>query len=418
MPDETGQHRSYTSVLLIVGLLAGCSHSGNLSAETHIPCTDNSHRTVAPDKSLSVKVQGNHLIDGNGQTLQLRGVSVSGLEFVAVQGWSPKDPWGGAGPDWRAIRSWQANAVRIPLNEASWLGYPCVDFKGATHNPDPGGNYKAMVASTVSQATNAGLYVILDLHWSAPANACPLAQNLMADADHSLAFWTSVATQFKSYTNVLFELFNEPFIGGPGPVGESSWRTVMQGGDLTYYITKNANGGEAQVDFHWHAAGMQQMLDAVRANGAGNVILIGTPSWSQDLSQWTDNAPNDPLHQIGVVWHAYPNSNIAGDSQAVVPKLGRNAYHWAEHILAAGYPILITETGDHDAPGAVGAPYLAQLLPWADERQISYLGWTWNVWGNPDDVLIKSAAGAPTEGYGAEFKQHLICLAHVVSPPQ
>ena len=30
-----------------------------------------------------------------GKTIQLRGVNVSGLEFVAVQGWDPGNPWGG-----------------------------------------------------------------------------------------------------------------------------------------------------------------------------------------------------------------------------------------------------------------------------------------------------------------------------------
>lgn len=423
MPAEVGKHRSNTPAILIIGLLAGCGHPGKLSANAdpgnHIPCTNNPVRgSVVASEPLSVKVQGNHLIDGNGQTLQLRGVSVSGLEFVAAQGWSPRDPWGGTSPDWQAIRSWHANVVRIPLNEASWLGYSCVDLKGVTRNPDPGGNYKTAVSKAVHEATNAGLYVILDLHWSAPAHVCPLAQNPMADEDHSIAFWTSVATQFKSYPNVLFELFNEPFIGGSGPVWEPNWRTVMRGGDLSYYMTEQANPGEARVDFHWRVAGMQQMLEAVRATGATNVTLIGTPSWSQDLSQWTDNAPSDPIHQIGVVWHAYPNSNIVGSPQAAVPKLGSDAYGWAERILAAGYPILITETGDHNAPGTVGAPYLAHLLPWADEHAMSYLGWTWNAWDNPDNVLIKSSSGVPTDGYGTEFKQHLTCLAQAMSPPR
>ncbi|MDB6045372.1 MAG: hypothetical protein JWM63_3923 [Gammaproteobacteria bacterium] len=360
---------------------------------------------------LSIKVSGNHLVDGSGNTLQLRGVNVSALEFVAIDGWSPSNPWAGqtgdATPNWATIKSWNANVVRIPLNEASWLGYTCTDSTGASRNPDPGGNYKATVATAVSAATAAGLYVILDLHWTAPGNACPLAQNQMADTDHSVAFWSALATQFKSYPNVVFELFNEPFVGY-GNASAGDWAIMMKGGAQTNYVT---GGNPYQANYNWAVAGMQQMLDAVRATGASNVVLVGSATWDQDLSQWVANKPNDPLKQIAAAWHPYPNSNTVGDPQAALPKFGSIAYTWAQSVLDAGYPIVATETGDHDTPGTVGAPLLANLLPWADSRSVSYLGWTWDAWGDSDNVLIKDAAGTPTDGYGAYFKQHLTGLA-------
>ena len=412
------------STTLLLAMIAGSGATAD-SAVPQDPCAgmtavsntkSSSADSPARPASPAVKVSGNHLIDAAGNTLQLRGVNVSALEFVAAQGWNPADPWGGQSPDWRAIRSWKANTVRIPLNEASWLGYQCTDPAGKTRNPDPGGNYKAVVAKAVSGATAAGFYVILDLHWSAPGKFCPLAQNPMADADHSIAFWSSLAAQFKSSPNVLFELFNEPFVGYSGPVSQADWQIIMQGGKQSYYITGD---NPYQANYTWEVAGMQQMLNAVRATGATNVVLIGTPSWAQDLSRWLANAPTDPLKQIGVVWHAYPqlsgqksdNTNKSVDGQARVPKLGAVAYTWASAILDAGYPILITETGDHNAPGTTGAPYLASLLPWADVHDVSYLGWTWDVWQNPDDVLIKGAGGEPTDGYGVYFKQYLTCRA-------
>ena len=36
----------------------------------------------------------------------------------------------------------------------------------------------------MAQANGAGLYVILDLHWSAPGSTCPMLKTQMADADH------------------------------------------------------------------------------------------------------------------------------------------------------------------------------------------------------------------------------------------
>ena len=361
------------------------------------------------ESGLVVKVDGNHLVDASGNVVQLRGVNVSGLEFVAVQGWDASNPWGGqtgtATPDWTTIKSWDVNAVRIPLNEASWLGYTCTDATGASHNPDPGANYQATVASAVAGATAAGLYVILDLHWTAPAAFCPLAQNQMADADNSVRFWSSIATEFKSDPNVLFELFNEPFVGDSSP-SAADWTTIMQGGPQTNYVT---GGTPYQANYNWTVAGMQQMLTAIRDTGATNVVLVGSPSWSQDLSDWVANKPTDPDNQIAAVWHAY--SNASSDPTASLPLFGSIAYTWVQSVLDAGYPVVITETGDYNAAGTTGAPFLQNLLPWADARQVSYFGWAWDVWEDSANVLITDAAGDPTPGYGVYFKQHLACVS-------
>jgi endoglucanase len=362
---------------------------------------------------LSIQVQRNQFIDASGEIVQLRGVSISGLENTAIHGWAKLGDgsynyWGEAAlnskePNWATFKTWKANAVRLPLNEGSWLGYACSNPDGSTRPSDPGGRYRNAVTSSVRDATDAGLYVILDLHWSAPAKFCALAQNQMADRDNSLTFWGQVAATFKEYPNVLFELFNEPFVGYSNASPED-WRIIMRGGPQDSYVTGYSNA--YQVHFRWDVAGMQQMLDAVRASGAKNVVLIGGASWAQDLSQWLSVKPEDPLHQIAAVWHAYPSK-----PGVLQPNFGQKAYSWAEGVLAAGYPVIITETGDHNAPGTVGSPFEATLLPWADEHGVSYIGWSWDVLQNVDNVLIKDAAGTPTDGYGSYFKQHLVCRA-------
>jgi hypothetical protein len=182
-------------------------------------------------RKLSVRVSGNRLIDAEGRVLQLRGVNISGLEG-SIAGYTPDNPWGGQTgtptPDWNVIKRWGVNAVRVPLNESSWLGLNCIDTAGAgvsimngtaVRNPpgaviqgDRGGNMKATVARAVAETTAAGLYVILELHWTAPGNACAMAQNLAPDAEHSIDFWSSVAATYKDYPNVIFELFNEPVL--------------------------------------------------------------------------------------------------------------------------------------------------------------------------------------------------------------
>ena len=358
----------------------------------------------------SIRVQGNHLEDGNGKVVQLRGANVSGLEFVAVQGWSANNPWGGATgeptPAWSSLKRWQMNAVRIPLNEASWLGFKCKNADGSLRDPDPGRNYKEVVRRAVKGASDAGYYVIIDLHWNAPANFCPLAQNPMADKDNSLTFWTQVATEFKDRPNVLFELFNEPYFWWIAK-GASDWGVLRDGGVMTQYVTGDA--AKYQASYEWQVAGMQAMLNAVRTTGATNVVLIGAPSWSQDLSKWVAYKPDDPLRQIAAVWHAYPNGESG--AKAAEPKFGNQAWSWTQAVLDAGYPVIITEFGDHNEAGTKGSPFVSKLLPWADKAGASYLGWTWNVWQNKDNVLIKDSGGSPTDGYGDYTKRHYLCRA-------
>ena len=354
-----------------------------------------------------LRVQGNRLVDGSGQVVQLRGASIAGLEAVAAQGWNPANPWGNSAPDFAGLRTWGANVVRLPLNEASWLGYECTDGLGKKHDPDPGHNYRDTVRRAVADATRAGLYVILDLHWTAPARACPWAQAPMADADNSPLFWTQVAGEFKSQPGVAFELFNEPFMDWMG-AGGSPWRVLREGGTQRQYTA--ATQGRWQVETPWQSTGMQQLLDAVRATGATNVVLAAGLGWSRDLSGWLASRPRDPLQQLAAVWHAYPKSMQAGTPDAAIPLHGSLDYQQMEDILRAGFPLVITETGDHNAPGTRGAPFLSQLLPWADRVGASYLGWTFNAWPQHDYVLLKDVRGTPSDGYGEYFKAHLACL--------
>jgi aryl-phospho-beta-D-glucosidase BglC (GH1 family) len=372
--------------------------------------------TPPVSSALSIRVQGSHLVDGNGNTVQLRGADASGLEFVAIQGWSPSDPWGGQAPNWQAMKSWKLNAVRIPLNEASWLGLTTYDWPtgsqtaGTPRQADPGNNYKQTVTNAVNAAVAAGLYVILDLHISSPDALVPgisgkvptsaTVQNVMADADHSVAFWTSVAGTFKSNPAVIFDLFNEPhidsFLNVIGFRDATAWIALRDGGTATQFITNGAT-----VNQNFQTVGMQALLNAVRATGATNVVMTAGISWAQDTSQWTTYAPSDPLHQLAASWHAYPQG-FSGTA-ATVPGFGTDNYTWASTILAAGYPVIAGETGDHSAAGTVGAPFMANLLPWLDQTGISVTGWTWDAWGAVDDDLIKDSSGTPSDGYGQAF---------------
>ncbi len=94
------------------------------------------------------------------------------------------------------------------------------------------------------------------------------------------------------------------------------------------------------------------------------------------MSQWLANEPTDPLKQIAAVWHAYPAYGTTwGTTAYTLPGGGEASYSNAQSIISAGIPVIITESGDQDTAGTVGAPFESKLLPWADKAGASYLGW-------------------------------------------
>jgi hypothetical protein len=390
-------------VLALPLVLMGCGGGGgsNSGASTN-------------GTALSISVQGNKLVNESGRVTQLRGMNYSGFEYAAVEGWSPSDPSGAqagqaGGPNWTAIKSWKANVIRFPLNEASWLGYSCTDTDGVVRNPDPGGNYKSALTAQVEQANAAGLYVILVLHWAAPGNACPMLQSQMADADHSIAFWTSIANTFKNNHAVLFSLFNEPFFdmdfsGDP-------WSYMMFGtnGAFSGYPATSPAGHWVDVKQPWAAASFQEMINAIRATGATNIVMVGSVSYTADLSGWLAHVPTDPAKQMTATWHPYPTFGaVFGSAAYAQPNFAPAIYANVQDILAAGYPVIATETGDQNSTGTVGAPLASTITQFADQTGISLVAWAWDVWLTPNNVLIKDVNGTPSDGYGTFYRNWLV----------
>lgn len=346
-----------------------------------------------------------------------------GFEYTAIGGWSPSNPFPQlVESNWAAMHDWKINAIRIPLNSASWFNISCLDGAGVIRDADPGNNYQSTLKAVVDRATQEGLYVILDLHWSAPNDslrtvngvsaACAMDQNPVADADHALPFWTQLATTYKSYPNVMFELFNEPFLNawGGAPPSPGAWPELLLGTTMSSYIAGYVPNGSWQFDHPWRSAGMQEMLTAVRNTGASNVVLSSGLQWAQQLDQWLAYKPADPLNQLAAVWHAYPAFGTTWGTDAYkLPNFGESAYTAAQNILNSNIPVIVTEFGDHNASGTVGAPFASSLLPRLDIMGASYFGWTFTVSGESDNILLKDNTGTPTDGYGVYVKQHYIC---------
>jgi len=127
------------------------------------------------------------------------------------------------------------------------------------------------------------------------------------------------------------------------------------------------------------------------------------------LSGWTTHTPVDPLGQMGAAWHVYSNNgyinvSAGGSAQTMLATVNMTV------------PVTITEVGDADGPGTTGA-FAATILPFGDAKGYSYLGWTWNFWGQSANDLILDSSGTPTIGFGTYFKQHLVCRSTMTNCP-
>jgi hypothetical protein len=354
------------------------------------------HTAVA----LSIAISGNHFVNGAGQTVRLLGVDREGTEYACQQGWAYSngdDDAAAAAADAAAIAAWHANAVRVPLNEDCWLGINGQPSYGSQSG------YQQMVETYVADLNADGIYAILDLHWSAPDATVADGQRPMAD-DHSAAFWTSVATAFKSNPAVVFDAFNEPYSPAANYADAANYPLTWgcwENGGCTLPTTVDGTDPGANPDTY-QAVGMQALVTAIRDTGATQPILLGGLSYSNDLSQWLAYEPDDPAHQLGASLHSYEGEACADTScfsSEVAP-------------VAAQVPVTITEFDENPCADASDS-FDANLMNWADQNGLGYLAWSWTSGATPDcsDYYLVDQNGNAFAPNGTLLKAHLAALA-------
>jgi hypothetical protein len=409
-----------TTLTVVVPLLGGASGS-------------------AAQTPLEISISGNHFVNGlngAGQKIQLRGVNVSSSEYACVDGYGYDD---GDYTDATAaaIAAWGANVVRIPLNEDCWLG---VNLPNG--DPYGGSGYQNEIESFVSDLNAHGIYAILDLHWTAPGNQTALEQQPMPDMDHSPAFWTSVATAFKSNPAVMFDLFNEPYdptdmrSGDDANTGDAvtweCWATGKVpdpiGGNappVPCYTQAYDDNSPSQPTNHYEVAGMQILLSDIRNVGATQPILVGGLDFANDLGDtgdangngqgWMQHAPDDPLDQEAASFHNYQGEGCQSQSC------------WDSSIkaVAANVPVVTGEFAEDNytaagcSPNPGASTFDDQYMDWADTNGVSYVAWVWLVDDPPtsdDDGcdrhgLLSSYNGTPVAPNGTAVHDHLTAVA-------
>jgi len=254
--------------------------------------------TLAPTKGAvtppELHVEGNKVLTPDGKPVWLQGLCVDSLEWSA----------GGERIDQSipvAIEQWKANVIRLPVNADNWFG------RGPWQN-DGGVAYRKIVDAAIEATASRGAYLALDLH----GFGMPFAKDL--------EFWQDAAERYKNHPAVLFELFNEPHT--------VTWQEWHDGGVLPEENMKQAANDEEPV-----SPGMQGLLDAVRARGAHNVVIVGGLDSAYDLTGIMQGfGLYERLGGHGIIYssHVYPWKK-----------------NWQEKMLVAAdtYPLFLGEVG-------------------------------------------------------------------------
>ena len=166
---------------------------------------------------------------------------------------------------------------------------------------------------------------------------------------------------------------------------------------------------DAQI---YDAVGMQTLVNAIRATGAHQPILLGGLSYANDLSGWLSHEPTDPLGQLAASFHNYQGETCSNQSC------------WDSQVapVAAQVPVV---TGEFDQDVCSASTFDTDYMKWADAHGIGYLAWGWWVL-SPQEIagdgcsayyLITDPAGTPAAPNGVNLHDHLVALAAAGSAP-
>jgi hypothetical protein len=252
-----------------------------------------------------ITTQGNKVLFG-GQSQSIAGMSLF---------WS-NDAWGGdkyynADVVRWLKQDWNIKLIRAAMGAGTEEG-------GYILSPDSNKNRTKVV---VNAAIENGLYVIIDWH----------SHNAEMHKSQAIAFFTEMAETYGAYNNVIYEVYNEPL--------QVSWT-----GTIKPYA--------------------QEVIAAIRAKDPDNLIIVGTPAWSQDV----DVAAQSPISGSNIAYtlHFYAGTHKQFLRDKAISALNR------------GIPLFVTEWGtvNADGDGGVDQTETQAWMNFLKQNGISHANWS------------------------------------------
>lgn len=297
-----------------------------------------------------LSVVNGKIVDSKGNPPQLRGMS---------------HYW--YGPNWGGEAFYTQGVVNTLANE--WkVGVIRAAIWGRNLN---------MAKSMIDWAIAAGIYVIIDNH-SYCANG---------ETSQVASYFNSVSAYVKQKgnpPNVIYEIFNEP---------------VRQGCNAG---VANDDGSESQPFITWPQikSFAQTVIPSIRSNDANNLIVVGTPQWSQDVNA----AMADPLSGANIAYalHFYASDD---DHQGLMNRM--------KYVSCQKFPIFVTEWGTPNAngDGNINWSRVNAFVSMMESLKLSWASWAIGNWGQSSAALNGGSLSNLTAN-GNWMKSALINLAN------
>lgn len=258
---------------------------------------------VPVEQHGALHVSGTDLKDSHGAKFQLKGVSTHGIAWFPQ--YVNKDAF-------QTLRdNYGINTIRLAMYTNKSEGY------------GPGAVKK--VQEGVKYATELGMYVIIDWHILNDGNP-------NQHKSEAKKFFTKMSKKYANQKNVIYEICNEPN-------GNVTWNKQIK----PY---------------------AKMIIKVIRKHSKNAVIVIGTPTWSQDV----DVAAQSPLKGKNLMYalHFYAGTHKEWNQEKL-----KTAHK-------KGLPVIVTEFSICDASGngaldkASGSKWLRLL----DKYNISYTAWS------------------------------------------
>ncbi len=277
-------------------------------AATVPPAPSDPKGTTPVSQHGQLSVKNGQLVDKSGKGYQLRGMSTHGLT------WFPEFVNESA---FKTLRDdWNTNVVRLAMYVDEWGNGQC--YMG-----NKSGSLE-LLEKGVDICIKLDMYVIIDWHVLNPGDPSKYT-------NEAKSFFETVSKRYAKYPNVIYEICNEPN-------GGASWSS-----NIKPYAEK--------------------IIPVIRKNAPNSVIIVGTPTWSQEI----DKPLSDPLNYKNVMYafHFYAATHAGLRSNV-------------ENCVAQGLPVFVSEFGTCDASGG-GANDFNETQKWLsyfDKQGISYCNWS------------------------------------------
>jgi endoglucanase len=258
-------------------------------------------------KHGQLSVEGSQLVNEKGKAIQLEGMSSHGLQLYGRYVNEESIKW---------LRDdWGIEVFRAAM-------YTDPGQNGHVRNK----NLKNDVIRTVDAAIAHDIYVIIDWH-------------ILRDGDPNIykeeakLFFDEMSKLYGNYPNVIYEIANEP------------------------------NGDAVTWDNHIKPYA-EEIIPIIRANDPDNIIIVGTPSWSQHVHKAADN----PLDFDNIMYtvHFYAGTH------------GQWLRDHIDYAMDKGLAIFVTEWGTSESSGD-GGVFIEETNEWLeflDRKQISWANWS------------------------------------------